>query len=240
MSLRTTFGELRESAAGSDLGRQARLLRRRLSRANSRLLHEYEASAECRKLQIGGGWRLLDGWLNADIELAPGIFHMDATRPFPLGDNAFRYVFSEHMIEHIDYADAASMLRECHRVLRPGGVIRIVTPNLSSLVELLASPREGIRQAYYEFFSRHFLPEGQPSTEAAVANAFVRSWGHRFIYDEPTLRLLLEAAGFSHVVRHRLGESEQAALSGIEHESRYPPGLLDFESLALEGVKCGA
>jgi len=239
MSVRSAFADLRESAAGSSLGRQLRALRRRLTRANARLLRAYQAASDCRKLQIGGGWRLLDGWLNSDIELAPGVFHMDATKPFPLADSAFSYVFSEHMIEHIDYADAVSMLRECHRVLRPGGVIRIVTPNLRALIELLASARSGIRREYYEFFSRHFLPEGQPPTDACVANAFVRAWGHRFIYDEPTLRGLIEGAGFSGVVRRRLGESDHAALRNIEHESRYPPGLLDFESIALEAMKCG-
>ncbi|HLY80496.1 MAG TPA: methyltransferase domain-containing protein [Caulobacteraceae bacterium] len=238
MSLRTAIVELRESAAGSDFGRRARLLRRRLSRANARLLSDCQAS-DCPKLQIGGGWRSLDGWLNADIELAPGVFHMDATRPFPLGDGGFGFVFSEHMIEHIGYAEAGAMLRECHRVLRPGGVIRIVTPDLLALVGLLSGPRDGIAGDYYAYFQRYFLPHGHPATEAAVANAFFRSWGHRFIYDEPTLRLLLQDAGFGEIVRRRLGESDHAALAGIEHETRYPPGLLDFESLALEGVKCG-
>ena len=237
MSFKTAIVDLRESAAGSDLGRQARLLRRRLSGANARLLRDYQASADNPKLQIGGGWRLLDGWLNSDIELSPGLFHMDATRPFPLDDGAFSYVFSEHMIEHIDYADAGAMLRECHRVLRPGGVIRIVTPDLQAIVGLLSAPREGLASDYYAFFERHFLPPGHPLTEAAVANAFFRSWGHRFIYDEPTLRSLLEEAGFAGVVRRRLGESDHAALAGLEHESRYPPGLLDFESLALEATR---
>jgi len=237
MNLRTTLVELRESASRSDVGRQARLLRRRLTRDNDRLLRDYRGASACRKLQIGGGWRVLGGWLNADIELAGGVFHMDATRPFPLDDGEFGYVFSEHMIEHIDYADAASMLRECHRVLQPGGVIRIVTPNLAALVALLSEPRSGVQQAYYEYFIQEHLPAGHPPTDAALANAFMRSWGHRFIYDEPTLRLSLEAAGFGQVVRRRLGESDHAALTDIENEARYPPGLLDFESLALEATK---
>ena len=238
MSLRAAIVDLRESAATSDLGRQARLLRRRLTRANARLLRDYQG-AERPRLQIGGGWRSLDGWLNADIELAPGVFHMDATKPFPLSDGAFCYVFSEHMIEHIGYAEAGSMLRECHRVLRPCGVIRIVTPDLQALVGLLSGPRAGVAHDYYAYLQRYFLPPGHPPTEAAVANAFFRSWGHRFIYDEATLRLLLEAAGFARIARRRLGQSDHPALAGLDHETRYPPGLLDFESLALEGTKCG-
>ena len=237
MTFKAAIVDLRESAAGSDLGRQARLLRRRLTRTNVRLLRDYQASAVCPKLQIGGGWRLLDGWLNSDIELAPQLFHMDATKPFPLNDSSFDVVFSEHMIEHIDYADAGAMLGECRRVLRPGGVIRVVTPDLQTIARLLSAPREGAAADYYAFFERHLLPPGHPTTEAAVANAFFRSWGHRFIYDEATLSGLLRDAGFGQVVRRRLGESEHASLSGLEHESRYPPGLLDFESLALEAVK---
>jgi methyltransferase family protein len=40
------------------------------------------------------------------------ILHLDATKPFGLPDNSFDFVFSEHMIEHISYIDAMSMLRE--------------------------------------------------------------------------------------------------------------------------------
>jgi predicted SAM-dependent methyltransferase len=237
MSVRSAIVELRETAARSDLGRQARLLRRRLTQSNAKLLRDYQAATPCRRLQIGGGWRRLDGWLNADIELAPGVFHLDAAKPFPLADAEFQYLFSEHMIEHIDYADAGSMLRECYRVLQPRGVIRIVTPNLEALRATLSPPRSAIAQAYYEFFVAHLLPPDHPPTDAAIADSFFRSWGHRFIYDEPTLRLRLEEAGFGAVVRRRLGESDHAALTGIENETRYPPGLLDFESIALEATK---
>jgi len=219
------------------LGRQARRLRRRIAGTDARLIRDYLAAASCPKLQIGGGWRRLDGWLNSDIELAPDILFMDATRPFPLRAGAFHYVFSEHMIEHVEYAGAQAMLRECRRVLRPGGVIRVVTPNLAVVAAICAPCRSGPQQSYYDFFVQHFIPDGQPATPAAVANAFFRSWGHRFIYDEPTLRLLLEEAGFTDVVRRRLGESDHAPLAGIEHEERYPAGLLDFESIALEATR---
>jgi predicted SAM-dependent methyltransferase len=220
------------------LGRELRLLRRRLAGTDSRLIAAYRREAQCPKLQIGGGWRRLDGWLNSDIELAPDILYMDAAKPFPLPDSAFRFVFTEHMIEHIEYDQAQAMLRECHRVLATGGVIRVVTPNLNVVAAIGAECRSEIQQAYVDYFLQHFIPDGQPPTRAAIANAFFRSWGHRFIYDEPTLRLLLEAAGFTDIVRRRLGESDHSELSGIEHESRYPPGMLDFESLALEATKC--
>jgi len=44
-------------------------------------------------------------------------------------------------------------------------------------------------------------------------------------------------AGFRSIARKRLGDSDYGPLRNIENEKRYPPGLLDFESLALEGSK---
>jgi predicted SAM-dependent methyltransferase len=223
-----------DDPAKPNLLKRARLLRRRLAGANPRLLRDYLASAATPKLQIGGGLRLLDGWLNADIELWHGVYYLDAARPFPLPDAAFRYVFCEHMIEHVDFDAAASMLAECRRVLLPGGRVRIATPDLASLVAVLNGCESELPQRYQDFFRQHFIPPGQPATGAALANAFFRSWGHRFIYDEETLRALLEAAGFEQVVRRRAGESDDPTLQGLENEARYPPGLLDFESIVLE------
>jgi predicted SAM-dependent methyltransferase len=219
------------------LMRHARLLRRRFRRTDSRLLQAYMDVATCPKLQIGGGWRTLDGWLNTDIELLPGVFQMDAARPFPFKAETFDYVFVEHMIEHIDYPMGEAMLRECHRVLRPSGVIRVVTPDFRSLAALYCDGDVGIRQDYYDYCLRSFLPPGHPPTRASVANAFFRSWGHQYIYDEETLRLILESTGFANVERRRLGDSGYPALAGLENEERYPPGLLDYESIALEATK---
>jgi predicted SAM-dependent methyltransferase len=221
-----------------DLFTSLRLFRRRLTGDNGRLLRRYLQDRPEPKLHIGGGWRLLDGWLNTDIAIVPGVFHMDAAKPFPLRDAAFDYVFTEHMIEHISYPGAVSMLGECFRVMRPGGVIRVVTPDFSALLRLYRNHADGVESEYHDYFMKHFIPPKHPSTMAGLANAFLRSWGHQFVYDRETLEQALIGAGFGSVVQRSLGESDHLALSGIEHEARYPPGLLDFESIALEATKC--
>jgi predicted SAM-dependent methyltransferase len=213
------------------------LAARRIAGTDAVIAERYRASATCPKLQIGGGPRRLDGWLNADIEPAGDILYLDATRPFPLRDGEFQFVFSEHMVEHVEFAGAQAMMRECHRVLRPGGTLRVVTPNLAVVAALVADCRSEAQQQHYDHFLRHFIPAGHPATKASAANAFFRSWGHRFIYDEATLRQLLESAGFAEVVRRPIGQSDHPELTGIEHEQRYPPGLLDYESIALEAAK---
>ena len=73
-----------------------------------------------RKLQIGAGDNLLPGWLNTTLyPFAPGAVFLDARLPFPIPDAQFDYVFSEHVIEHLEFDEAAHMLAEARRILRP-------------------------------------------------------------------------------------------------------------------------
>lgn len=72
----------------------------------------------------------------------------DATVHFPLADASFDWIFCEHLIEHLQPTGALSMLREFQRLLRPGGVIRISTPDLG----LFAA---GYMDESGEFFARY-------------------------------------------------------------------------------------
>jgi predicted SAM-dependent methyltransferase len=189
------------------------------------------------KLHIGSGWRPLDGWLNTDLELIPGVMQMDATQRFPFGDGTFQYVYTEHMIEHVPYPQGKYMLRECHRVMRNGGVIRVITPDLAAIVRLYRGDLSADQKRYLSWFCQTFVPEQYPPDAVSAINAMFRLWGHQFIYDEATLADAMSAAGFSSVTRRVLGESDDSDLQNLGNEQRYPEGLLDYESLTLEGCK---
>ena len=217
--------------------RSVRQLRRKLLQADKRLRADYFREAAEPKLHIGGGWHRLDGWLNTDIDLIPGVMFMDATKPFPLASESVQFVYTEHMIEHIPFAQGAMMLRECFRVLRKGGVIRVTTPDLAALVGLYQPELSDLQRRYLTWFCETFVPnQGSPPAVAAL-NAHFRLWGHQFLYDEETLAKALFAAGFHSVRRCNLRQSEQAALQHLENTARYPEGLLEYESVALEAQK---
>ena len=188
-------------------------------------------------LHIGCGGRLLEGWLNTDIAWSPGAIQMDARRRFPFADNTFDFVFSEHMIEHVDCSEGAYMLAECYRVMTVGGRIRITTPNLTTLARLCADDHTDIEASYLDWFYRTFLHGGWPHTPAGALSAFFSFWGHKFIYDEKTLTNAMHAAGFKSIKRYKLTESDEPNLRSLENCARYPEGLLEFESIALEGEK---
>jgi predicted SAM-dependent methyltransferase len=204
---------------------------------DARRMEDYLRRHAVKKLQIGSGLNLLDGWLNTDLHSSEDKIGVDATRAFPFDDEIFDYIFSEHMIEHITYEDGVWMLSECFRVLRPGGEVRIATPDLSFLIALHRADRSPLQEEYIRWSIDTFLPD-VPAYEAAfVINNFVRAWDHTFIYDERVLRHAMEAIGFVDVRRHALGESDDEHLRGLEHQSRLPPGFLHLETMVLEATR---
>lgn len=211
-------------------------VKRRLAGTDAGIAREYLAAHSNPKFHVGGGPRLLDGWLNADLCAPPGVMQMDATRPYPFSDRTFTHLFTEHMIEHVPYEGGLAMLRECHRVLKDGGIIRVVTPDLTSLAALCCQPLTDLQARYLEWFCNACMPQAGV-TPAVALNAQFRFWGHQFLYDEQTLTALLRRAGFGEIRRCALMESPHSELRNLENIGRYPDGFLELESLALEARK---
>jgi hypothetical protein len=72
-----------------------------------------------------------------------------------------------------------------------------------------------------------------------VINLLARGWGHRFIYDEDTLRAHLEAAGFADVRRYAVGESDNPELMGVEHHGADDVSreMVRLETLVLQATR---
>ena len=155
----------------------------------------------------------------------------------PLPSESFERVFSEHLIEHVDWIDGAGMLRECHRVLRPRGRIRIGTPDLLRVVGLFDAEHDDAARRYMDEYAKAFLPPGA-SGPAFVANQAFRGWGHRFLYDEDTLAAALQAAGFAEVRRFGWGETDDPAFRGVEAAGdEFTASTRAYETLCLEATR---
>jgi predicted SAM-dependent methyltransferase len=205
---------------------------------DKKILNNYLDRHEIRKLQIGSGFNIISGWLNSDYRPVPkDLLRLDATKKFPIDDNEFDYIFSEHIIEHIEYAEGLSMLHECFRVLRHNGTIRVSTPNLPFLLDLYRHDKSEQQIAYIKWATDNFIPGTDYYDDIFVINNYVRDWGHQFIYDEKTLRASLEKAGFTNITRCKLNQSEEEVFRNLENESRLPAGFLQIETLTLEGKK---
>lgn len=91
-------------------------------------------SSELKLLNVGCGRCYHDDWTNIDLEAAgPGVRQYDLRRGLPYPDHSFDAVYHSHVLEHLTPQDAVSMITECRRVLRPGGVLRVVVPDLEGI-----------------------------------------------------------------------------------------------------------
>jgi predicted SAM-dependent methyltransferase len=194
-----------------------------------RQIERYLRTHEVHKLQLGAGEHPHDGWLNTDLHgygRGDELVYLDARKRFPLPDASFDFVFSEHMLEHLTYAEGQRCLRECFRVLRPGGRIRIATPSLERLAALYAAEPSDVQSRYLRWAVDTLEPETNAPLPGVVVNNFFRSWGHRFIYDPQTLRHALREAGFVDVEEHPVGE--------LERHLSEEPALNEYETFVLE------
>lgn len=203
---------------------------------------EYLATHKVRKLHIGAGDGGLDGWLNTDIEPgADNVFFLDATKPFPFDEHTFDYAYSEHMIEHISRRDASFMLGECRRVLKPGGTIRIATPDLQVLAGLYAGNGDPDKHRYIKWITDRLMKNTKEYQPGFVINQAFYNWGHQFLYDTELLTIALKEAGFADVRQFAMGFSEDAHLRGIESHGKFidDDEIAAFETLVLEAKRPG-
>jgi SAM-dependent methyltransferase len=109
-------------------------------RSDPHTVSTYLSSCREAGLHLGCGPHVLAGWLNTDLHaIRPDVVCVDVTKRFPFGDSLFDYVFTEHMIEHLCFADARNAITESFRVLKPGGRIRVSTPDLARNFSLKAA-----------------------------------------------------------------------------------------------------
>jgi predicted SAM-dependent methyltransferase len=128
----------------------------------------------------------------------------DATKPFPIDDGCFEWVYAEHLIEHIPLAHGIEFLREMQRVLKTGGFIRLSTPDLGRYAA-------GYVDRSGRFFDEHAARlaamgiSNVPKRRAWVVNQIFYQWGHRWIYDFDELRYAAVTAGFDGKLIERCG-----------------------------------
>jgi SAM-dependent methyltransferase len=89
-----------------------------------------------RRLNWGCGGRGEPGWINSDRKVGPGIdLSCDIRDGLPLASGSIDYAVSVHALQEIAYPDLLPVLVELRRVLRPGGVLRLVLPDLEKAVD---------------------------------------------------------------------------------------------------------
>lgn len=193
-------------------------------------------------LAVAPGWVNIDGSLNALVASMPVACHKIAYRftgaaryyardnyldllgsgawvhhdlkyGIPLRDGSADFVYSSHFLEHMSRTDATHLLRESFRVLKPGGVVRVVVPDLAYAVSLYASGRKE------EMLTQYFFVEDDDSYYAR----------HKYMYDCASLTAQLAEIGFKEIEQQRYQTGKTPDLSVLDNRPE--------DSLYLEAVR---
>ena len=208
-------------------------------RRNRQIAAYFKANA-IRRVQIGTSNSPTAGWLNTDLLPTSGsVVYLDASKRFPFPDASIDYINAEHMIEHLDYLAGQFMLRECYRVLRPSGRVRMSTPDLSILLGLHSNRKSSIQEQFIDFSVRRHLSVTAERQDVFVINNAFRAWGHQFLYDQDTLKSAFISAGFQSVSFHKPGESDDASLQNLETHGAVVGSeeMNSFETMVIEAQK---
>jgi len=187
------------------------------------ILHKFYVNP-IRKLHLGCGERLLQGWLNADIY--NGDIYLDITKKLPFKSNSIDLVYSHHVIEHITLAQFKDLIAELYRVMKPGAWAHIVTPDLKKIVHVYSRPEE------HEDLIEYYCKDDSLIGPAHYVNVAMRQeQEHLYIYDFTLLQTLFQNVGFREMVSCEYGESRVDELKGIDDHGYK---MIDKISLTIE------
>ena len=169
-------------------------------------------------LHFGCGEIRLDGWANVDLVGAGAAdFLWDLRNQLPFPDGSVDAIFHEHLLEHLSYWQGVTLFRECRRLLREGGVLRLGVPDFGRYA------RDYVRRT-------GFIEEvrgGRPTPLLALAE-IAYCYQHVSMWDAETLVSLFVASGFSPV---EVRESGSSRLIPVPDTGYRKP-----ETLYVEGV----
>jgi predicted SAM-dependent methyltransferase len=191
---------------------QAYRRRRKVERRRATARKRVAAYPRPLRLHVGCGQNHFPGWVHLDINSA--LAHVDALwnaeDPLPCEEESVDFIYSEHFLEHLSVEEGVGFLRDCYRVLRPGGVLRTAMPSLT----------ESVRQYYENDWANKPWMEKYGytwiKTRAEMINIAFRHWGHQWLYDEEELLRRLQEAGFKNLELVAWGKSKRAELQGRE------------------------
>jgi SAM-dependent methyltransferase len=158
-------------------------------------------------------------------EIDPAIIRWNLARGIPFAESTFDVVYHSHFLEHLEREAAVKLLGECYRVLKPGGILRIVVPDLETLVLLY-------REALEAFDKSGDTRENEAAYDSAIVDLFdqmvrrgssgaaqQKPWvrtierlirggasdtgeTHRWMYDRQSLPRILARLGFTTIRQH--------------------------------------
>lgn len=216
-------------------------------------------------LQYGCGYSSPNAWVNYDSSLSlrilripfigrlvykasgnrqifPDTVHYgDILNGLPEEERSCDGVYASHVLEHLSRADCMVALKNTYNLLKPGGIFRVIIPDLEVRArQYILDIESGIMDANDRFLRACYLGlESKPKSLIARLRKFYGASDHLWMYDFPSMTEMLKKAGFVDIRRCEFGDSADPMFKAVEDPDRFHCKVLNAHEVALEARRPG-
>lgn len=155
----------------------------------------------------------------------------DIVRGLPIAPGSVAGLYASHVLEHLSLADCRTALANSYKLLRKGGVFRLIVPDLAERIRLYLETDRAVAADEFMRLAHLGLEQKRTGIRARIFEAFANN-RHLWMYDEASMTRELSSAGFSDIRRCSFGDSSDPMFSRVEEEKRFNDGV--FRELAME------
>jgi len=207
-------------------------------------------------LHIGCGLEFVEGWENIDASPSLKISKIpligrplvsmmgganwskkagDLLKGLSIAPGSCTLMYASHVFEHLSIADFYVALEKVYLYLKPGGILRIIVPDLEKYIEAYIknrSDKELATKAATDFMHHSWIGHqgSRRSFDRRLRDAF-SNHRHQWMWDEPSLKNALAKQGFINIRRCNYREWSDPRFAAVEKEIRHA------DSVCIEGIK---
>lgn len=194
---------------------------------------------EKKKIALGSGREVKDGWIGLDYSRSgKNIYPVNLLFPLPFKNNLIDEILAEHILEHFHVDDIASILTECHRILKVGGVIRIISPDANFIAKLILEGKNSMQNKDLINDVKIHRWKLNNFSWLRFINRLSHQWGeHKSLINCEMMTILIKEAGFKDIyyptsIRESLLFKEIPDI----HSKRFPDESLEL-NFVIEAKK---
>jgi SAM-dependent methyltransferase len=196
----------------------------------------FDASLTVRVQNLPVVGRTLARLSGNDFEFPVFLKYGDIIKGLPVPDASADGIYASHVLEHLSLEDMRTALRNTWRILKPGGVFRLIVPDLRERAKRYVARVEtdpDDPEAAPWFVSDIELGEARPQASGLRRLRRALALGrHQWMWDYPSMARELAAAGFVGIRRSSFGDADDPRFAEVEQLDRYFTG--DIQELSIE------
>jgi len=147
----------------------------------------------------------------------------DVVRGLPVADQSCDGVYASHVLEHLSRTDFEKAMRETFRILKPGGIARVVVPDLAAEARayLKATEAEDAGAADNFMRSTHLGIETRAKGLKGIIHETLSNARHFWMWDYPGLAAAFREHGFTDIRRGQFNDSADPMFKAVEDAGRF-------------------